>query len=70
MKCKKLVSGTITKNNFLIPVKSTAKESDKLRVAALFRPSLCAVVFKIEMSGLSECFKKIQQMYTVTNRSY
>ena len=63
MKCKRLVSGTITKKNFVIPAKSTAKESDKLRAAALFCPSLCAVVFKIEMSSLSECFKKIQQMY-------
>ena len=63
MKCKRLVSGTITKNNFVIPAKSTAKESDKLRAAVLFRPSLCAVVFKMEMSGLPECFRKIQQMY-------
>ena len=63
MKCKRLASGTIKKNNFLISAKSTAKESEKLRVAALFRPSLCAMIFKIEMSGLSECFIKIHQMY-------
>ena len=63
MKCKRLVPGTITKKNFVVPTKSTAKVSDKLRAAALFCPSLCAAFFKIEMSGLSECFKKIQQMY-------
>ena len=45
--------------------RSTLKESDfnKLRAAALFRPSLCAEVFKIEMTGLPECFTKKQQMY-------
>ena len=36
------------------------KESDfnKLRVTALFCPYLCEEVFKIEMTGLSECFTK------------
>ena len=45
--------------------KSTLKESgfNKLRAAALFRPSLSAEVFKIEMTGLPECFKKKQQRY-------
>ena len=74
-RCKKLVSDIIQKNNFVTPAKSTAKadpnktptlkESDfsKLRVAALFRPSFCAEVFKIKMTGLSECFTKKQQMY-------
>ena len=68
IRCKKLVSDTIAKNNFVTPAKSTAKadpkktstlkESDfnKLRAAALFHPSLCAEVFKIEMTGLPECF--------------
>ena len=59
---QRFVSGTITKNNFVIPAKSTAKESDILRVVALFRPFLYAVVFKIEMSALPECFMKIQQI--------
>ena len=68
IRCKKRVSDRITKNNFVTPAKSTAKadpkktstlkESDfnKLRAAALFHPSLCAEVFKIEMTGLPECF--------------
>ena len=72
---KKLVSDTITENNFITPAKSKAKadskktstfiESDfnKLRAAALFRPSLCAEVFKIEMTGLPKCFMKKQQLY-------
>ena len=44
---------------------STLKESDlnKLRVAALFRPSLCVKVFKIETTGQPECCTKKQQMY-------
>ena len=75
VRCKKLVSITITKNNFVTPAKSTAKadpmktptlkeyDFKKLRAAALFRPSLCAEVFKIEMTGLRECFTKKQQMY-------
>ena len=62
------------KNNFVTPAKSTAKadpkksstlkESDfnKLGAAALFCPSLCPKDFKIEMTGLPECFKKKQQM--------
>ena len=39
---------------------SALKESDlnKLRAAALSRPCLCAEVSKIEITGLSECFKK------------
>ena len=43
----------------------TLKESDfnKLRAAALFCLPLCAEVFKIEMTGLPECFTKKQQMY-------
>ena len=72
IRCKKLVSDTITKNIFATPVKSTAKadpkkmptlkksDFDKLRAAALFRPSLSAKVFKIEMTGLPECFTKKQ----------
>ena len=32
-------------------------------MAALFRRSLCAEDFKIEMTGLPECFTKKQQMY-------
>ena len=75
IRCKKLVFDTITKNNFVTLAKSTAKadpkktstlkESDlnKLRAAALFRPSLCAEVFKREMTGLPECCTKKQQMY-------
>ena len=75
IRCKKLVSNTITKNNFVTPAKSTAKtdpkktsalkESDfnKFRAAALLRPSLSTEVFKIEMTGLPECFTKKQQMY-------
>ena len=75
IRCKKLVSDTITKTNFVTPVKSTAKadpkevstlkESDfnKLRATALFRPSLCAEVFEIEMTDLPECFTKKQQMH-------
>ena len=58
IRCKKLVSDTIAKNNFVTPAKSTAKahtkkksvlkESDfnKLKAAPLFRPSLCTEVFK------------------------
>ena len=65
LRCKKLVSDTITKNNFITPAKPTAnvdskktstlKESDfnKLREAALFRFSLCAEVFKIEMTKIA-----------------
>ena len=75
IRCKKLFSDTITKNNFVTPAKSTAKadpkktstlrESDfnKLRAAALFRSSLCVEVFSVEMTGLPECFTKKQQMY-------
>ena len=75
IRCKKLLSDTITRNDFVTPGKSTAKadpkktptlkESDfnKLRAAALFRPSLCAEVFKIEMTGLPDSFTKKQQMY-------
>ena len=75
VKCKKLVSDTIKKNNFVIPAKSIAKtnqkksvslkESDfnKLRAATSFRPSLCAELFKTEMTGLPECLTKEQQMY-------
>ena len=60
---------------FVTPGKSTAKadpkkmsilkESDfnKLIAAALFRPSLYAQVFKIEMTVLPECSAKKQQMY-------
>ena len=63
IRCKKL-SNAITKNNCATPAKSTAKadpqkrstrkESDfnKLRTASVFRPFLCAEVFKIEMTGL------------------
>ena len=66
----KFFSNTITKNDFVIPAKLTArtdpkktptyKESDfsKLRAAGLFLPSPCAEVFKIEMTSLPECFKK------------
>ena len=55
---KRLVSDTITKNNFVTPARLTAKadpkktamlkESDfnKLRAAVLFCPSLCAEVSK------------------------
>ena len=72
---KKLVTDTTTKNNFLTPGKSTAKADpkktstlresyfNKLRAAALFRPSLCAEVFKIKMTSLLEFFTKKQQMY-------
>ena len=72
---KKLVCDTTTKNNFVTPAKSVAKadpqktptlkESDfnKLRAAALFRPSLSAEVFKIEMTSLLECFTKKRQIY-------
>ena len=75
IRCKELVSDTILKNNFVTPAKSTAKadprktstlkESDfnKLRAAALFRPSLCAEIFKIEMTDMPECFTKKQHMY-------
>ena len=71
----RLIFDTTRKNNFVTPAKSTTKadskkthtlkESDfnKLRVAALFRPSLCAEVFNIEMTSLPECFTKKQQMY-------
>ena len=74
VRCKKLVSDTVTKNSFVTPAKSTAKaepkktstlkepDFNKLRAAALFRPSLCSEVFKIEMTGLPECFTKKQQM--------
>ena len=73
IRCKKPVSDTITKNNFVTPAKPTAKadpkktstlkESDfnKLKAAALFRPSLCVEVFKIEMTGLPGCLTKKQQ---------
>ena len=73
IRCKKLVSDTIAKNNFVTPAKSTAKahpkktsilkESDfnKLKAAPLFRPSLFTEVFKKEMT--SRCA-------TVTNCSY
>ena len=73
IRCKALVSDTTTKNNFVTPVKSTAKadpkktstlkESDfnKLKPAALFRPSLCVEIFKIEMTGLPGCLTKKQQ---------
>ena len=39
---------------------STLKKSglNKLRSATLSHPSLCAKVFKIEITGLSECFTK------------
>ena len=75
IRCKKLVSDTITRNNFVTSANLTKKaepkktptleESDfsKLRAAALFLPSLCAKVFKIEITGLPECFTKKQQMY-------
>ena len=75
IRCKKLVSDTITKKNFVTPAKSTAKadpkktptlkESDfnKLRAAALFCAFLCAEVFKIEMTDLPESFTKKQQIY-------
>ena len=74
-RCKKVVSDTIAKNNFVTPAKSTAeadpkktptlKEFDfnKLIAAALFRPSLFAEVFKIEMTGLPEYVTRKQQMY-------
>ena len=73
IRCKIFVSDTTTKNNFVTPAKSTAKtdpkktstlkESDfnKLKPAALFRPSLCVEVFKIEMTGLPGCLTKKQQ---------
>ena len=82
IRCKKLVSDTITKNNFVTPAKSTAKtdpkktsalkESDfnKFRAAALLRPSLSTEVFKIEMTGLPACFTKNSKCTTVENRSY
>ena len=40
------------------------KESDfnKLRAESLFRPSLCAEVFKIELTSLPESFTKKQQI--------
>ena len=73
IRCKKPVSDTILKNNFVTPTKSkadlkktsTLKESDfnNLKAAALFRPSLCAEVFKMEMSGMPVCFTKKQHMY-------
>ena len=34
-----------------------------MRTAGLFRPSLCAEVLKIKMTGLPECFTKKQQLY-------
>ena len=50
----------------LTPVKSTAK-ADPKKTPTLkkseFRPCLCAEVFKIEMTGLPECFTKKQQLY-------
>ena len=75
IRCKELVSDTILKNNFVTPAKSTAKadpkktstfkesEFNKLRAAALFRPSLCAEIFKIELTDMPECFTKKQHMY-------
>ena len=59
IRCKKLVSDRITKNNFVTPARSTAKadpkktstlkefDFSKLSVAALLCPSHCAEVFKI-----------------------
>ena len=57
---KKIISDTVTKNNFVTPAKLTAKadpkktpthkESDfnKLRAAALFHLSLCPDFFKLK----------------------
>ena len=51
---------------------STLKESDinKLRVVALFRPSLCAKVFNIERPVSLNTVQKNSKCTTVTNRIY
>ena len=74
IKCKKLVSDPIKKNNFVTPAKSeiksnsknsvSLKESDnKLRTAVSFLQSKFAELFTKEFTGFPECSTKNQEMY-------
>ena len=75
IKCKKLVSDPIWKNNFVTPAKSetksnpknsvSLKESDfnKLKAVATFRQSKYVELFTKEFTDFPECLTKNQEVY-------